>query len=365
MDIRAEVAEQADATVSKTVEGQPSCRFESDLRHHRSNSRLAGAPPGRGNAPLNIFLVVLESVLVLLAIGVIGFWITRRNVVPENVLGFLATLAIDIALPSIVFANILTDFSPVDFPDWWQLPLWWLVFTAMALVLVLVTRYISARETRAEFSISLFYQNGIFFPLIILSGLFGTETPLIAQLFIFIMLHPTMLFSTYYLFFKQAPGQLRWKRIVNPVLVATVVAIVLQLAGVKTYLPEFIITIFEILGAMALPLVMIILGGSLYLDFQQKGRLYISEVTKFVIVKNIVFPAATIGVLLLLRPDYNIALLFLLQSAVPPITGAPILTERSGGNRSIATQFVFASFAASVLTIPAAFYVFTMFFTAS
>jgi predicted permease len=146
------------------------------------------------------------------------------------------------------------------------------------------------------------------------------------------------------------------------VLVATVIAVVAQLAGLKAYLPDFVLSIFEILGAMALPLVMIILGGSLYLDFQQKGRFYIAEVTKFVIVKNIVFPLATIGVLLLLRPDYNIALLFLLEAAVPPITGAPILTERSGGNRSIATQFVFASFAASVLTIPATFYLFTYLF---
>jgi predicted permease len=308
---------------------------------------------------MNVFLVVLESVLVLLAIGIIGFWIARRNVVPENVLGFLATLAIDIALPSTVFANIMANFNPVDFPEWWQMPLWWLVFTAMALVLTLVTRLISARETRAEFGLSLFYQNGIFFPLIILSGLYGTGTPLVAQLFIFIMLHPTMLFSTYQLFFKKAPGQLRWQRIINPVLVATVIAVAAQLAGLKAYLPNFVLSIFEILGAMALPLVMIILGGSLYLDFQQKGRFYVSEVTKFVIVKNIVFPLATIGVLLLLRPDYNIALLFLLQAAVPPITGAPILTERSGGNRSIATQFVFASFAASVVTIPAAFYLFT------
>jgi predicted permease len=311
---------------------------------------------------MNIFLVVLESVLVLLAIGIIGFWIARRNVVPENALGFLATLAIDIALPSTVFANIMDNFNPVDFPDWWQMPLWWLVFTALALVLVLVTRYISARETRAEFGLSLFYQNGIFFPLIILSGLYGTDTPLVAQLFIFIMLHPSMLFSTYQLFFKQAPGQLRWQRIINPVLVATIIAVVAQLAGLKAYLPDFVLSIFEILGAMALPLVMIILGGSLYLDFQQKGRFYIAEVTKFVIVKNIVFPLATIGVLLLLRPDDNIALLFLLEAAVPPITGAPILTERSGGNRSIATQFVFASFAASVLTIPATFYLFTYLF---
>ena len=48
--------------------------------------------------------------------------------------------------------------------------------------------------------------------------------------------------------------------------------------------------------------------------------------------------------------------------AVPPVTGAPILTERAGGQRSIATQFVFASFIASMLTIPAVFYLFSHFF---
>lgn len=311
---------------------------------------------------MNVFIVVLESVLVLLGIGVIGFWVTRRNVVPENVLGFLSTLAIDIALPSTVFANIMSKFSPAEFPDWWQLPLWWLGFTALALVLTLVTRLVSARQTRAEFGLSLFYQNGLFFPLIILSGIFGTGTPYVAQLFIFMMLHPSMIFSTYQLFFKKAPEQLRWQRIVNPVLVATVLAMAIQLAGVRAYLPAFVISIFDILGAMALPLVMIILGGSLYLDFRQKGRFFVSEVAKFVIIKNIVFPLAIIGVLLIVRPAYNIALLFLLQAAVPPITGAPIFAGRYGGNRSIATQFVFSSFAASVLTIPAAFYLFTHFF---
>jgi predicted permease len=311
---------------------------------------------------MDIFVIVLESVLVLLGIGFIGFWITRRNLIPENVLGFLSTLAIDIALPCTIFASIMVNFAPAEYPNWWQLPLWWLVFTAIALVLTLITRYISARETRAEFGLSLFYQNGIFFPLIILSGIFGTETAYIAQLFIFIMLHPTMFFSTYQLFFRKKPGQMRWQRIVNPVLIATIIAIIIQVIGVKSYLPDFILSIFQILGDMALPLVMIILGGSLYLDFQQKGRFYVSEITKFIIVKNIVFPLAFIGVLVLLRPSYNIALLFLLQAAVPPVTGVPILTERAGGNKSITTQFVFASFIASVVTIPAVFYVFSIFF---
>lgn len=309
-----------------------------------------------------MFAIVLQSVLVLLGIGVIGFWITRRNVIPENVLGFLSTLAIDIALPSTVFASIMVNFTPAEYPDWWQLPAWWLLFTSIAFVLMLVTRYVSRKEFRAEFSIGLFFQNGIFFPLIILSGIFGTDTPYIAQLFIFIMFHPTLFFSTYQLFFKRTTTELRWKRLINPVLVATAIAIVIQLVGVTSYLPDFLLTIFEILGAMALPLVMIILGGSLYLDFQQKGRFYFSEVTKFIIIKNVVFPLVFIGVLLLLKPAYNIALLLLLQAAVPPVTGIPILTERAGGKRAITTQFVFASFLASMLTIPAVFHLFSQFF---
>jgi len=311
---------------------------------------------------MNVFLVVLESVLVLLGIGVIGFWVTRRNLIPENVLGFLSTLAIDIALPSTVFANIIINFNTAEQPNWWQLPLWWLAFSAIALALTFIGRYISTRETRSEFSLSLFFQNGIFFPLIILSGIFSTTTPFIAQLFIFIMFHPTLLFSTYQLFFRKQAQPMRWQRIINPVLIATILAIIIQTTGAKDHLPDFILSIFQILGGMALPLVMIILGGSLYLDFQQRGKFYLSEVTKFVIMKNIVFPLAYIGLLVLIKPSYNIALLFLLQAAVPPVTGAPILAERAGGKKSITTQFVFASFVASIVTIPAVFYLFNVFF---
>lgn len=312
---------------------------------------------------MEIFGIVLQSVLVLLGIGFIGFWITRRHILPENVISFLSTLAIDIALPATVFASIMVNFNPDDFPNWWQLPLWWLFFTSVALVLSLTFRFVSRKETRDEFGISLFFQNGIFFPLIILSGIFGTETAFIAQLFIFIMFHPTLFFSTYQLFFrKKTSSPLRWQRLINPVLVATVIAVVINLIGVRTYLPDFIVNIFEILGAMALPLVMIILGGSLYLDFQQKGKFYVGEITKFIIVKNIVFPLVFIGLLVWLKPDYNIALLIFLQAAVPPVTATPILTDRAGGRKSITTQFVFTSFIASMLTIPGVFSLFNLYF---
>jgi predicted permease len=107
---------------------------------------------------------------------------------------------------------------------------------------------------------------------------------------------------------------------------------------------------------------MIILGGSLYIDFQKKGRIYYGEILKFVLVKNFLFPLVFIGLLVLMRPDYNIAIIMLLESAVPPITGVSVHAEREGGNASIANQFILASFAVSIVSIPLMFTFFSRFF---
>ena len=317
---------------------------------------------------MDIFIIVLQSVLVLLGIGVVGFWITRRGTIPESFLSFLSRLAIDIALPCMVFASIMVNFTPEEFPDWWQLPLWWFPFTAVTLVLTLVFRFLSRKDSRGEFGMNLFYQNGLFMPLIVISGIFGTDAPYLPQLYIFIILHPVMFFSTYHLFFKTRDRgrKIQWSRIFNPILVATVLAIAVQLFGARDFLPDFVRSILQILGGMALPLIMIILGGSLYLDVKQKGKFYWGEIIKFILVKNVVFPAVFLGLLLLLRPHfaigYSIALIFIMQAAVPPITGTPIMTERAGGNKSISNQFVLASFVFCIVSVPAVFWLFSRFF---
>jgi len=312
---------------------------------------------------MDIFIVVLESVLVLLGIGLIGFWITRRGIIPENVLGLLSRLAIDIALPCMVFASILVNFSPDELPDWWQLPLWWFAFAAVSLVLTLIMMFISNKDTRGEFALNLFFQNGLFMPLIIISGIFGTDSAYIPQLYIFIIFHPVVFFSAYQFFFrKKSQTKIRWTRIANPILIATVLAVIVQLFKSSNYLPDFIRSILQILGGMALPLILIILGGSLYLDIRQKGKFYWGEITKFIIIKNVVFPLAFLGLLILLKPDYNLALIFILEAAVPPITGTPIVTERAGGNKSISNQFVLSSFVFSMISIPLIFLLFSQYF---
>ena len=317
---------------------------------------------------MNVFVITLQAVLALLGIGLLGFWIIGRRRVPSDTLAFLSSLAIDIALPLLVFANLISDFSPQEYPEWWRMPLWWLGFTIVALSLSLLTSFLVRKEIRSEFTSGLFYQNGLFFPILIIGGLFGQDNLYLVPLFLFVMFYPSMVFSTYTLFFSKGiqKEKLNWRRIVNPVLVATIVGLVIGLVSVRDYIPDFLITIVTMVGAIATPLFMLILGGNIFNDFMYKAdnnkKWYIWEVVKFVVIKNIVFPLIFLALLLWLRPDSTIALIVILQSAVPPITAIPILVERCGGNRKIASQFVVASFIFSIVSIPAFIYLFNRFF---
>ncbi len=151
-------------------------------------------------------------------------------------------------------------------------------------------------------------------------------------------------------------------RILNPVLLSTAAATAIKLSGADSHLPTFIITVFQMLGGMSLPLLMLILGGSLYVDFQNKGPLYLKEIVKFVLVKNLLFPLVFIALLVWARPPYPIAMIMFLESAIPPITAIPIDAERQGGNRSMANQFILASFVFSILSVPLMFNLFSMYF---
>jgi malate permease and related proteins len=311
---------------------------------------------------MDLVAITFQSVIILLGIGVFGFLIVQRKVVAENALGALSNLALDLALPCLVFVNIVSSFSPQEIPDWWVLPLWWVVFTGLAALLTGVFMFASKKTMRREFAMSLFLHNGLFFPLAILTGMFGASSPYLVSLFLFMIFYPAFLFNIYPYFFGKSEKKINWRRIFNIVFVSTILALVIRFADVQSYVPDVVLTILTMLGAMTVPLLMLVIGGSLSLDFQRKGKIYSKEIAKFVLIKNLLFPLIMLGVLLIIRPSYQIGLLLILQSAVPPVTALPIFTKRVGGNESIVNQFLVASFISSLVSIPLVISLFTQFF---
>ena len=314
---------------------------------------------------MDLFITTFESVAVLIGIGLIGFYIIKKEILPNKVLSVLSPLALEIALPSLVFSRIITTFTPQEYPDWWLLPIWWGIFTLISLGLTLVLMNISEKKTKSEFAISLFYNNAIFFPLAILSGIFPNDPSYLVYLFFFSVFFPPMFFSTYFLFFKTGEKiKINIRRIIHPVLIATFIALAISSIGLEISENNFIIKIFSILGAMTIPLLFLILGGNIYQDFKEKGKIQYIEILKFVIIKNFLFPIIFLIIILYFKEfiSYHIAIILLIQSAVPPVTAVPIVTERVGGNRAIVNQFIVSSFIVSLGSIPFFIYLFTQLF---
>ena len=61
---------------------------------------------------IHVLIATFESVALLLSIGILGLWIIGKRILPKDALQVLSTLALDIALPSLVFINILQNFKP-------------------------------------------------------------------------------------------------------------------------------------------------------------------------------------------------------------------------------------------------------------
>jgi malate permease and related proteins len=318
---------------------------------------------------MNIMLVTFQAVAALLGIGLLGFWIIGRKRVTAETLGFLSSLSIDIAVPCLTLSSLIIGFSPVENPDWWRMPIWWIGFSIIGLVLSILSSYLVEKEHRGEFITGTWFQNGLFFPIVIIIGLFGAQNPYLPLLFLFVFLHPTVMFSTYSLFYgkKTETPKLNLRRLINPVLVTTIIGLGIALLGLKPYVPEFITNIILMVGAMASPLFMLILGGTIYYDFKGEGqgirKIYWKDIIKFVAVKNLLFPLVFLGLLIWIRPDFPLALIIILEAAVPPVTAIPIFAERSGGNRALASQFVLASFLVSIISIPVMILLFNRFFS--
>ncbi|HPR49787.1 MAG TPA: AEC family transporter [Spirochaetota bacterium] len=311
---------------------------------------------------MDIFFTTLQSVFTLLGIGIIGFWIISKKIIPAEVISVLSPLAIDIALPCLVFANIMTKFDPEKINQWWLLPIWWMGFTGWLLILTMLFSLISNKQFKNEFRVSLFYQNGLFLPLAIIMGMNSRDNSLLVSLFLFMLLYPAFFFNSYRIFFKKNDtftfDKRMLERTLNPVLIATLVALILVISGLNSCLPEFIIKISATIGNMAVPLIILIIGGSIYIDFQKKERIYWLEILKFILCKNFLFPAFALAAIYLIKPEYNLALIIAIEASVPPITAVPIVVEREKGNTGIANQYLIASFITAVVSLPTVIYFF-------
>lgn len=311
---------------------------------------------------MKLMLASFESIGILFIMGAFGWWLHGRKFFSAGIMNALTVLSLEVALPCMVFTSILTHFTPSENTGWWRLPLWWMAFTAVAGGLTVVCGWLVSGEFRREFRYTLFYQNAVFIPLAVLTELFGGSSYHVVQLFLLTLFFSAFFFNTTPLFLRSSRMPTGWRRFVHPVLIITLVAMGIRLTDVQHWIPVYVTTSLRQVGDMSIPLLMMMMGGKMRDDYQKGGAVYLREIVLFVATKNFLFPAVVLGLLVLVRPSPAVALLLLLQAAVPPVVTAPIMVEREGGNGRISSQMMMSSFAVSLVSIPLAIWVYSRLF---
>nr|WP_319494245.1 AEC family transporter [uncultured Desulfobacter sp.] len=307
---------------------------------------------------MNMFIVVSQSVGIMFFIGFLGFFVAKRKLVPIDVLDLLSPLVLEIALPSLIFFRIIKTFKPANFPGWYLYPIYWMIFTIAAILMSNIFKRLFQKEIQEETNLALVFQNGLFIPIIVITETFGADASLLVDLFLFTIFYPAFFFNTYHLFFKKGKQKFSLKKTINSVMIATALGLLLKFTNGDQLIPEFILTALKMVGGMTIPLLMLIIGGNIYVDLQKTGKAVWSEIIKFIVVKNILFPMIGLGIILLFRLEYNIAFIIVMQAATPPLTALPIFASRAQGNREIVNQYLVSSLMFTLISLPLVLFVF-------
>ena len=305
---------------------------------------------------MDIFLRSISGILVILGVILVGFVIGEKGWFDDKSRGLLAKLVTQVALPCYMLYTITQRFTAADLLK--MLPA--LRFPALSMVVLLgiatgVARIFAVRQDRRGLFISMFFNsNTIFVGLPINQALFGDAS--IPYVLIYYMCNTTFFWTLgTYLIQRDGEGEAQFdlktslKKVFSPPLMGFLLGIVLVMLQIK--LPAFLASDLQYLGNLTTPLSMIFIGLSvshvgvkqLVLGKDQLlillGRFLVAPLLMATIVYWVPLPSLMKQV-------------FIIQSAMPVMTNAPVVASLYGADSDYAAVMVTETTLATMVVIP-------------
>lgn len=305
---------------------------------------------------MDIFLRSISGILVILGMILVGFVIGEKGWFDDKSRGLIAKLVTQIALPCYMLHTITQRFTAADLLK--MLPA--LRFPALSMVVLLgiataVAKIFAVRQDRRGLFVSMFFNsNTIFVGLPINQALFGDAS--IPYVLIYYMCNTTFFWTLgTYLIQRDGEGEAQFdlktsvKKVFSPPLMGFILGLVMVMLQIK--LPAFLASDLQYLGNLTTPLSMIFIGLSvshvgvkqLVLGKDQLlillGRFLVAPLLMATIVYWVPLPSLMKQV-------------FIIQSAVPVMTNAPVVARLYGADSDYAAVMVTETTLATMVVIP-------------
>lgn len=305
---------------------------------------------------MSVFLHGISGVLIILIMIAVGFILTKRNWFDAKSARLLTRLVTQISLPAYMVVTITQKFQAHELlaiiPDL-RFPVISMMLL-MVLAMILVQVFQIRRSRRGLFTSMFFNSNTVFVGLPINQALFGDKA--IPYILIYYMANTTI-FWTLGVYLIQRDGKVDvtfdWKKtlgkIFSPPLLGFMLGVFLVLLHIQ--LPAFINQDLSYLGGLTIPLSMIFIGYSV--ANAGLGNLKLRRDNILIIMGR--FVIAPILMTLLLWPTKLPLLMkqvFILQSAMPVMTNAPIIASLYDADVDYAAIMVTETTVLSLVIVP-------------
>ena len=305
---------------------------------------------------MDIFLRSISGILVILCMILVGFVIGEKGWFDDKSRGLLAKLVTQVALPCYMLYTITQRFTAADLLK--MLPA--LRFPALSMVILLgiatgVARIFAVRQDRRGLFISMFFNsNTIFVGLPINQALFGDAS--IPYVLIYYMCNTTFFWTLgTYLIQRDGEGEAQFdirtslKKVFSPPLMGFLLGLVLVILHIK--LPAFLASDLQYLGNLTTPLSMIFIGLSVsHVGVKQlvlgKDQLLI------LLGRFLVAPLLMASIVYWLPLPSLMKQVFIIQSAMPVMTNAPVVARLYGADSDYAAVMVTETTLATMVVIP-------------
>lgn len=305
---------------------------------------------------MDIFLRSISGILVILGMILVGFVIGEKGWFDDKSRGLLAKLVTQVALPCYMLYTITQRFTAADLLK--MLPA--LRFPALSMVILLgiataVARIFAVRQDRRGLFISMFFNsNTIFVGLPINQALFGDAS--IPYVLIYYMCNTTFFWTLgTYLIQRDGEGEAQFdirislKKVFSPPLMGFLLGLVLVILHIK--LPAFLASDLQYLGNLTTPLSMIFIGLSVsHVGVKQlvlgKDQLLI------LLGRFLVAPLLMASIVYWVPLPSLMKQVFIIQSAMPVMTNAPVVARLYGADSDYAAVMVTETTLATMVVIP-------------
>lgn len=305
--------------------------------------------------------IMLRNVLIFVALALPGYILVKSKLLKSNESAVLSKILSYVGMPFLILSSILS----IEFTSDFALIA---VITAISCILFTVLFFFftipltikeKQEKKRSMMRFAMLFSNNGFLGIPLAMAVF-TNNPIVVSIVVIFNIFNNILIYTLgiYLISGDKKAINLKKAFANPVLLAFVVGLILNLIGVKKLLPE-ITTFSDHLKNLVTPVSMLILGVKLAEVpfaslFTSPSSYYVSSIK--LILMPLIATALGFAIKLIFNLNNDIVFAFFIAFAMPTAGLSTTFADQFGGDTKHSVIYTLGSTIFSVLTIPILYY---------